>query len=146
MENTKICNICREVKELDEFYKHPNGRYGRQARCISCSKAYSKKNLKRFRGKNTKRKQKERWHKDFGMTEFDYLEMFRKQNGKCAICGVSHLELKKILSVDHCHETGKVRGLLCTDCNFGIGHLKDNPKIVELAAEYLRKHEALVKV
>lgn len=69
--------------------------------------------------------------------------MVRKQHNKCAICG--NKETKKLhgkvvsLAVDHCHKTGKVRGLLCQNCNHGIGMLKDDPKLLKNAIIYLSK-------
>lgn len=76
----------------------------------------------------------------------DYLALALKQNGGCAICGGkanSHRKdgrgghTRRYLSVDHNHETKKVRGLLCNFCNTGIGMFKDNPALLRLAARYL---------
>lgn len=84
-----------------------------------------------------------RWRhymKRHGMTLNDYENMLSKQDGKCAICG-SHKSGKKNsnrLSIDHCHKTGKVRGLLCQQCNLGIGCLKDDITILENALAYLQ--------
>jgi hypothetical protein len=75
-----------------------------------------------------------RLRRDFGIGVEDYNTMFRNQNGVCAICKLS-CSTGKRLSVDHCHDTGKVRGLLCTNCNNGIGHLMDS---IELLAEAIR--------
>lgn len=69
--------------------------------------------------------------------------MNAKQNRLCAICGNPETRIirgKSILSVDHNHKTGKVRALLCNNCNQGIGKLKDNIDILKLAIEYLEKH------
>lgn len=74
----------------------------------------------------------------FGLTPEMFQEMLDAQGGGCAICG--GLERKgHALSVDHCHATGKVRGLLCGNCNRGLGLYKDNPERLIKAAEYLRK-------
>lgn len=72
----------------------------------------------------------------YGMTADDYVTMLSKQSGVCAIChGVN--KSGKRLSVDHDHSTGKVRGLLCTNCNNGIGRFKDDPIRLVAAANYL---------
>jgi hypothetical protein len=63
--------------------------------------------------------------------------MFADQNGCCAICGVHQSEVSKRFSVDHNHSTGKVRGLLCNHCNRGLGHFRDDPMLLEFAAQYL---------
>lgn len=77
----------------------------------------------------------------YGMTVGEYDTMFAAQAGKCAICRqpetATRLGKVRKLCVDHDHETGRIRGLLCSDCNFGIGMLKENPQILEAAAKYL---------
>ena len=67
----------------------------------------------------------------------DYNDMFIHQSGKCVICGVHQSELNRRLHVDHCHETGKVRGLLCGKCNRGLGLFCDNTQLVSNALKYL---------
>jgi hypothetical protein len=69
----------------------------------------------------------------------DYIALNEQQNNRCAICSISFILLKKRPAVDHSHETGKIRGLLCNDCNSGIGFLKDNTEILKAAHEYLLK-------
>lgn len=70
----------------------------------------------------------------YGLSEVEYLEMLKSQNGTCAICMKASDER---LSVDHCHETNKVRGLLCRACNFAIGLLQDHPGLLDSASMYL---------
>ena len=71
----------------------------------------------------------------------DILKMHHEQGGRCAICGVHHSELNDRehfnLFVDHDHETGIVRGLLCTHCNVGLGHFRDSPNLLAKAIAYL---------
>lgn len=76
----------------------------------------------------------------YGITPGQYEEMLVSQGGVCAICG-SHPIAEQLLSVDHCHTTGKVRGLLCQSCNIGIGHFEDSPSILEKAISYLKGAE-----
>ncbi len=78
----------------------------------------------------------------YGITQSDYLLILESQGGRCAICRTDSPETKwhKTFSVDHCHATGKVRGLLCQKCNMAIGYLKDSPEAADSAAAYLRKH------
>lgn len=71
----------------------------------------------------------------YGITEEDYAQMFQHQHGLCAICQKSST---KNLDVDHDHETGKVRGLLCNNCNRGLGHLQDSILHLESAIKYLK--------
>ena len=78
----------------------------------------------------------------YGITLEDYNEMLASQKGVCAICNQPCATGRK-LCVDHDHKTGKVRGLLCNDCNAGIGKLKDSSAILKTAANYLDKHFSL---
>jgi len=81
------------------------------------------------------------------MTVKQFNDMKEEQKHKCAICGVSldslEVEIRRRLNVDHDHETGKVRGLLCGDCNSGLGFFKDNFIILQKAETYLVKHNSL---
>ena len=63
--------------------------------------------------------------------------MLAEQEGCCAICGTEDPGKNGRFNVDHNHDTGEIRGLLCYGCNVGIGHLRDNPSICLAAAEYL---------
>ena len=72
----------------------------------------------------------------YGMTVEDYDAMVVQQNGKCAVCHTPP-EHGRRLCVDHCHATGKVRGLLCDPCNRGLGQLKDDPSLLRALLAYL---------
>lgn len=75
-----------------------------------------------------------------GVSVDDYEKMHRSQGGLCAICGKPG-DGRKSLAVDHCHTSGKVRGLLCLNCNTALGHFKDNPVLLLKAALYLEHHK-----
>lgn len=83
--------------------------------------------------------------KSFGISLTEYNEMVRIQKGLCACCGRSEKEMKKKLTVDHCHITGKIRGLLCFKCNSGIGMLGDSYESVSAALIYLVKTSSFIK-
>ncbi len=74
----------------------------------------------------------------FGLTEEQHALIFEAQNGCCAICGVDATTLRRSLCVDHCHQTGIVRGLLCDNCNVGISRFRDDCRLVQKALEYLQ--------
>lgn len=80
----------------------------------------------------------------YGITEDDYDSLLEKQDHSCAICGTDKPTGKwKRFAVDHCHHTGDIRGLLCNECNRGIGLLKDNPELLDKAALYLRNYKGI---
>jgi Recombination endonuclease VII len=85
--------------------------------------------------------------RNYGITLEQYKILFTKQNGKCAICkkeeSLFDTRYKKIkrLCVDHCHNTGKVRGLLCHNCNIGIGLFEDSKENMQNAVKYLESNE-----
>lgn len=76
------------------------------------------------------------WKSRYGISKEDYLNLWNGQNGKCALCK----QISNLLSVDHCHKTNEVRGLLCKNCNLLLGHGKDDEKILASAIEYLEFH------
>lgn len=84
--------------------------------------------------------------RNYGITSYDLQRMAAEQDHRCAICGEKEKEQRngrvKHLAVDHDHQTGKVRELLCTSCNKGLGHFKDDIDRMLKAVAYLRKHEA----
>lgn len=83
-----------------------------------------------------------------GITPQKYKELCDAQNNLCALCGkperalANHGKRVRGLCVDHCHETGILRGLLCSSCNIGIGNLKHDPELLRRAIEYLEKYRA----
>ncbi len=75
----------------------------------------------------------------YGMTLNDYELMWSAQGEKCAVCGTMEIPAKGYWHIDHCHETGKVRGILCHHCNVGLGHFRDDADRLRLAIAYLRR-------
>lgn len=77
-----------------------------------------------------------------GITLEEYLDRAERQNFKCAICGGDNFKIKECSSgglvVDHCHATGKIRGLLCHNCNRALGLLKDSPLSIQRALNYIK--------
>jgi hypothetical protein len=91
---------------------------------------YTERQLKYFR---------EDLYKHYRIREDDYARLFDKQEGNCACCGINQAYLTRRLSVDHCHSTGKVRALLCDNCNPAIGFVNESIARCEQIIEYLRK-------
>lgn len=114
----RVCSRCGRKLPMSEFYRD------RDYWCNECYSDYYHEN-----------KSADRQYAKYDMTEDDYLEMLEKQNGKCAICGKEIVD--RHLFVDHSHDTGEVRGLLCHHCNIGIGFLRDDVEILRNAIKYL---------
>lgn len=141
----KTCKICNEKKPVENFHKLKKW-YA--SYCKICQAAF----IKEWRLKNLdsiKAKKAERWKqmpaikkadkhlkRRYGISMQDYLVILESQKGVCKICGQE--SIRKRLSVDHCHTSGRVRGLLCERCNSILGRVKDNPIIFDNAALYLR--------
>lgn len=138
----KTCKKCKELKLHSE----------KGTKCKSCIREYGQeyniKNKDIISSKmKLKRKQcpdyvrKHLYQKKYGITIEDYNNLFIKQNGKCAICKSSFTGRgSPIFDVDHCHETGIVRGLLCVKCNLGLGSFKDNIDALSEAINYLKNN------
>lgn len=117
------CSICHDTLTFNCFQS-------KRSACIQCSR--TSLNLSpEDRGLNL------RLLKQYGISYDQYLALLAQQNGVCAIC--QKTPIKRKLGVDHDHRTGEVRGLLCGNCNTGIGHLQDSTEILEQAKNYLRK-------
>lgn len=148
----KICSRCKQEKVIDDFRAMPrmtkNGiKVYRNSHCLLCEKVYSADHYlrtksrrqelhKEWRDDNKDKLRGYRLKADYGLTVEQYQEMYDAQEGLCSICGDHH----DTLCVDHSHETGKVRGLLCSSCNIALGKLKDDAVIVQRAADYLLEH------
>ena len=162
---TKICRKCNVAKLKGEFYEHRPRNGIRQSKdgldswCKQCHRdsaiAWGKKNHEKklalvrawyakngyaYYKKNValygQRAFASRLKINFGITPEDYDRMFEAQRGICKICGKKNG--KRRLVVDHCHNTDKVRGLLCGKCNRGIGYLNDSIELLEAAIRYLK--------
>jgi hypothetical protein len=125
----KKCCACGEMLPTTSFYKAVNKQSasGLHSRCKPCLR---------------KVQSGYRLAKKYGLSEPEYERMRAECDSKCEICGSPETESHwGRLAVDHCHSTGKVRGLLCTACNTAIGHLRDSPEIIRKAAEYVERHQ-----
>jgi hypothetical protein len=112
----------------------PNGHYRRFVTTNNCIDCNAESRLKRA--------EKARWarvKKEYGLSESDVAQAMGKQNFECLICNIN---IKHAYHIDHCHLTGKFRGLLCQKCNQAIGLLKENELLFFRAAEYIREHNA----
>lgn len=125
----KHCPRCKTVKLLGEFPVSKNRADGRAGWCKQCYSDHRVENFEEVR-------RRERM-KRYGISDGEYERRMEEQGGKCAICRATCVQHGETLSVDHDHSSGKVRGLLCANCNRGVGPFGDNPSLLVRAAEYL---------
>lgn len=153
---SKVCCVCEDRKSFDAFYNLKNKSDGKSYRCKVCDgKARQKwtrnnpeRSYRSVRSKQLKYK--------YGITLDQYEELLKSQDECCAICGLHYTENKVIshgkkhvthnLSVDHNHKTGDVRGLLCNQCNCGLGLLGDTEKSIEKVLVYLNNASVCIKL
>jgi len=132
---TKTCTCCKESKDLTEFYANPRAKDKKDYRCKACSKVRASKfanTLTPFERRARKLKAA------YGMSPQEYEAKYEEQGGRCSICRVeAPAGGGKGLHIDHCHETDKVRGLLCSACNLGLGKFMDSSARLRSALHYL---------
>ncbi|MBQ1000616.1 endonuclease VII domain-containing protein [Streptomyces nigra] len=113
----KLCRQCGEVKPHSEWHRNATASDGLATRCKACKAVQGRQgHLKRA----------------YGITEADRQGLVASQGGVCCICLAALPE-----HVDHCHETGRVRGVLCFSCNAALGQFKDRPDVIRRAAAYV---------
>ncbi len=132
-----VCSSCGERKFTSEFYKDRSKRNGLTSYCRACQKKAINRRRKKDPVKTRVAERRKMLKTNFGITLEQYDQMFEKQNGVCAICNGINADGRR-LAVDHSHETGKVRGLLCTRCNIGLGTYENRK---EEFKKYLRSYK-----
>lgn len=136
----KVCGGCKQFFPFDEFGWCPNkstGKIYRSSRCKSC-KASACRDWNKQHGKT--KLLNGNLVKRFGITLENFTAMLVQQGGVCAICGQPPLNTNRRnwrLNVDHCHKTGAVRALLCSNCNNGLGCFHDDAALLRKAISYL---------
>lgn len=135
---TKICNTCKKEQHIENFGKYKSR--DKVLRRNKCNKCRSKDQQKRYHNnpdikeQALKNSRKSHLKIKYNMTVEEYNVLYNNQKGKCFICNKT---MKGSLNIDHCHTTGKIRGLLCWSCNIGLGKFKDNKNYLQKAIEYL---------
>lgn len=148
----KRCTHCKVIKPTNQFYRNARKKDGLSSDCRDCLLAYSRsENAKAARQKRDKelpaqrksdRTRRGHWGQRYGISTDEYWRMNADQCGLCAICGTQETGRSnnggvRLLAVDHCHKTGKIRGLLCGKCNRIIGELGDDMSLFRRFVTYL---------
>lgn len=146
---TKTCTKCLQTKPVLEFGRHRKAKDGLSWICKSCNKLHSKKWASENKDKVIAYRRKYRpiaverrkWQlrlTEYGVTQEMFYDMLTDQNGRCKICCD---EFVKEPHVDHCHSTGRVRGLLCSRCNTALGLARDSTEILTRMIAYLSEDD-----
>lgn len=132
----RICKDCRR-EDHKKTYEANKDKYKMKAKDWLKNNPEKYKEYQKASRLNRKPKARDYYlRRRFGITLETFEQMSAEQNHTCKICGQKELTYKN-LNVDHCHETGKIRGLLCTSCNTALGLLKDNLQNLQNAIRYL---------
>lgn len=162
--------MCGVEKPVDDFYRAAGARDGHRGECKACNQAVKRerylanreqfiekarrwqlenpKRVREYRKERNarpevKRRQRDAYYKrTYGITADEVDAMFADQNGQCAICRQTPERLAQ-MHVDHDHELGHLRGLLCSSCNQGLGQFGDDPALLLRAVVYLRQRAQL---
>lgn len=144
----KICKKCGKKKPISDFpFRKDNNIY--RGECKECRKRCDNqyyidnqerilKQNKEYRRNNREKYRIQKIKKNYNLSHKDWLILWERQNTKCAICG-KLFKTPSDACVDHCHKTGKVRGLLCGRCNTAIGLLKEDLETLSNAMKYLER-------
>lgn len=141
--DTLHCKSCNTNKAKTDFHKDTSSKRGYAYYCKPCATAKSRKWHKDNKH-NVEYKQAKRdsyFQSKYSLTTEERVAILQKQNNLCAICSIPLNTHGTHTHTDHCHTTGKVRGILCTNCNRGLGHFKDNMNNLENAIQYLRESQ-----
>ena len=134
VEGTKYCKSCDTTKPIDDFYLRNKTSMVRHSTCKECDRKRVAENY----AKDPSIYQNNHLKRNYGITLNEYNKMLKEQDHKCATCGTTEAGGKHgKFMVDHSHNTGEVRGLLCKSCNIALGEIKDNRQTLLNMVEYL---------
>jgi hypothetical protein len=143
----KVCTTCNLPKALDDFHRNCQRADGHLSRCKSCVKEYRNlhplDNTKVYKSmvvKDPQYNRKRNLKKLYNITLEEFDEMLKSQDGVCKVCKRPQLG-KGDFHVDHDHETGKIRGLLCHKCNVALGMVQDDIQILKKLINYLESNK-----
>lgn len=157
-ELARTCRVCNKLKPNEEFYlngyRKKNGKSAPRTDCKECTNEIHRQYVaKRKDDINRRRRENYRSNKyglkdriamtgvrrRYGLRHGEYDEILAKQNNMCGMCGIRQEDSLRRFAVDHDHQTNEVRGLLCINCNRGLGLLQDSELILQSGISWLKK-------
>lgn len=143
--NKRTCTKCNKTKNLNEDFSNCKVSSNKKKRvCKKCMRKYARNRFKEYehvRERVAFRSRRDNLRRKYGLSVEQYDEMFSRQNGLCSICK-SPPKNERPLCVDHCHDSNKVRSLLCDACNKMLADAKDSQEILQAGIDYLNKHQS----
>jgi hypothetical protein len=147
----KLCLRCRQEKTFNLFPKNRRTKHGIGTYCLTCSAEVVRQRRQTEEGAQAHRDASKKWReankdrhadnnarRNYGIEHGGYDQLLAAQEGKCAICKTTEPGTNMgRFAIDHCHSSGAVRGLLCSNCNRGLGYFKDDPDRILRAISYL---------
>lgn len=138
------CTSCEEFKPWDEFSPRANGRNGRASVCRACKAAQKRKRRAddpegtRAREREYERRSGRHTRRSYGLDREAWDAQVAAQGGRCAVPACSRMPRRRLVG-DHCHETGKFRGIICDNCNVAMGLTGDDPTLLRALAAWLEQ-------
>ena len=137
---SKPCGRCGVVKAFDDFFDNKRYKSGKASYCKECHRGYYKQRC-------PEKRRLEYVKAHYGLSPEEYYRLKTSANSTCQTCGTPEGDSKPTkLVVDHCHETGKVRGMICDRCNRALGLVGDNIQTLSNLITYLNNNESLSKI
>jgi hypothetical protein len=142
----KYCPGCKTKKIISSYYTNKASASGVDFYCIKCKKTQAdinydpKKRARYYKNLNKEELKNKQLQRKFGISLEYYNQMLVEQNYKCDCCKKNVKDNKKLLAVDHCHKTNKIRGLLCNNCNAALGFIKEDIEIAQNLINYIIKY------
>lgn len=135
----KVCTKCNTAKEKKEFSARNTRPCKLASHCKDCCNKWRREYKQKMPHIYKEYEHQRGLKRNYQLSKKDYDNMLQSQKGNCACCDRPATTFKRRLHVDHDHKTGQVRGLLCTQCNPGLGYFEDSTKRLEMAIKYLNK-------
>lgn len=144
--SSKVCTYCKIEKDVSEYAKDSRTKLGVTSRCLRCHYKIAKEkyhNDEEYRKKTNQSNRNNTLLKRYGIDVSQFEAMIEEQGNSCLVCKIQFDKSSSSQkpNIDHCHRTGKVRGILCTLCNAGLGSFRDSQMFLYSAITYLKDSE-----
>lgn len=139
----KTCISCREVKPLTDFYSVKEGKRSQRPHsyCKPCTNRKQREWDKSHPDRVKARSRRYNLKREYGMSIEDFDQMLARQDGRCSICLSPSPKWKHGWNIDHCHKTGKIRAILCSNCNKTLGLLGESIPTLHRMIQYIEQHQ-----